>query len=360
MIVEQGDHELVEQLSNARYASLSSRAATDAAHGIVDSLISFVEGGEEYRKSRKYERGEKARFALRRTMEGLVGDLLRSYRDVKSGGWVYRSRKSGSFSGGDVSYRNFRAALGAFGNFIETRPGYQQRSNGFDPGGPSLPIRGKAARFRATPLFIDFCSSRGLDVHKINDHFIQDLPKEPLVKRAGSARDPYGTKVRGKPMGFERTGKALELEQQVRELNEFLDRFDLRGGAHRGYVRIFNQGDDPSFNWNKGGRLYSQGDDCYQHLSQDDRLRMLSTASRCARSTSGRAISRSTTRTMEHSWTPNVIRMSYRGFLPKPEGLSSSGSSRRSATTNILTDGRVKLPLITGRRMDMELEGVTR
>ena len=52
MIVEQGDHELVEQLNNARYASLTSRAVTDAAHGIVDSLISFVEGGEEYRKSR--------------------------------------------------------------------------------------------------------------------------------------------------------------------------------------------------------------------------------------------------------------------------------------------------------------------
>ena len=121
-------------------------------------------------------------------MEGLVGDLLRAYRHEKSSGWVYRSRKSGSFSGDDVSYRNFRAALGAFGNFIETRPGYQQRSNGFDLGGPSLPIRGKAARFRATPLFIDFCSHHGLDVRKINDHFIQDLPKEPLVKRAGSAR----------------------------------------------------------------------------------------------------------------------------------------------------------------------------
>lgn len=178
LISEQSDRQLVSQLSNASYASLTSRAVTDAARGIVDSLVSFVEGGEEYRKSRKYKRGEHARHALRRTMEGLVGDLLRSYRDEKSRGWVYRSRKSGSFSGDDVSYRNFRAALGAFGNFIETRPGYQQRSNGFDPGGPSLPIRGKAARFRATPLFIDFCSSYGLDVRKINDHFIQDLPKE--------------------------------------------------------------------------------------------------------------------------------------------------------------------------------------
>jgi hypothetical protein len=75
-------------------------------------------------------------------------------------------------------------------------------------------------------------------------------------------------------MRFERTGKAKELEQQVRDLNEFVDRFDICGGSHRGYIRVFNQGDHPSFDWNKGGRLYSQGDDSYQRLSQDKRLWM--------------------------------------------------------------------------------------
>ncbi|MGB8629889.1 MAG: hypothetical protein WCD69_10920 [Xanthobacteraceae bacterium] len=99
-------------------------------------------------------------------------------------------------------------------------------------------------------------------------------PATPLVKKAGSVRDPYGAKVRGKPMRFERTGKAKELEQQVRDLNEFLDRFDIGGGSHRGYIRVFNQGDNPCFDWNKGGRLYSQGDDSYQRLKQDRRLGM--------------------------------------------------------------------------------------
>jgi hypothetical protein len=50
---DQHDHELIDQLNNARYASLTSRAVTDAARGIIDRLIEFLEGREEHRKSRK-------------------------------------------------------------------------------------------------------------------------------------------------------------------------------------------------------------------------------------------------------------------------------------------------------------------
>jgi hypothetical protein len=47
------------------------------------------------------------------------------------------------------------------------------------------------------------------------------------------------------------------------------------GGTHRGYRRIFNCGDQEGFDWNKGGRLYSQGEDSYQRLHKDERLKML-------------------------------------------------------------------------------------
>jgi hypothetical protein len=272
--LDQRQQIFVDQLNNARYASLTSRAVTDAARGVIDRLIEFLEGREEYRKLRKNKRSEKARFDVRRAMEGFVGDLLRAQQDEESGGWVYRSLKINSFSGEAVSYRNFHAVLASLGDFVEHKTGYQERSNLAGPGGPSLPMRGKASRFRATPDFIEYCGHHGLDVAEINEHFIQDLPQQTLVKRAGSARDKYGTKVRGKTMKFERTGKGLQLEQQVRHLNNFLDGVDLRGGAHRGYVRIFNQGDHSGFDWNKGGRLYSQGDNSYQRLKQNDRLRM--------------------------------------------------------------------------------------
>jgi len=62
----------------------------------------------------------------------------------------------------------------------------------------------------------------------------------------------------GRPMEFERTTQVLKIEEAVRELNEFFNKQVLRGGAHHGYIRIFSNGDDPDFDWNKGGRFYSQ------------------------------------------------------------------------------------------------------
>jgi hypothetical protein len=64
------------------------------------------------------------------------------------------------------------------------------------------------------------------------------------------------------------------LEANVRELNSFLDAFKYEGGRHHGYTRIFNRGDAEDFDWNKGGRLYGQGEKTYQQLPEEKRLEM--------------------------------------------------------------------------------------
>ena len=49
----------------------------------------------------------------------------------------------------------------------------------------------------------------------------------------------------------------------------------ITGGSHEGFYRQFELGDDePTFGWNKGGRLYSRGEGNYQTLKEADRLRM--------------------------------------------------------------------------------------
>jgi hypothetical protein len=75
-------------------------------------------------------------------------------------------------------------------------------------------------------------------------------------------------------MNFNPTPHTRALENEIKEINQFLDQFVLMGGTHRHLVRIFNEGNDPRFDWNKGGRLYSQGNGTYQQLPKSDRLRM--------------------------------------------------------------------------------------
>jgi hypothetical protein len=59
-------------------------------------------------------------------------------------------------------------------------------------------------------------------------------------------------------MEFERAGVVTLIEDQVKELNLFFAQQKLRSGSHHGYVRVYNNGDNPRFHWNMGGRPYSQ------------------------------------------------------------------------------------------------------
>ena len=77
-------------------------------------------------------------------------------------------------------------------------------------------------------------------------------------------------------MKFDHTTASLKLQADVFELNEYLAKQSIEGGVHRGYVRIFQNGDHPAFDWNFGGRLYSQpaGDTNYQQLKGTQRRKM--------------------------------------------------------------------------------------
>ena len=75
-------------------------------------------------------------------------------------------------------------------------------------------------------------------------------------------------------MRYEHTDATRGAERHLKELNAFFDTCDLRHGVHRGYIRIFNNGDDPAFEWNMGGRLYSYGEGNYQQMNREERLRM--------------------------------------------------------------------------------------
>jgi hypothetical protein len=155
-------------------------------------------------------------------------------------------------------------SLGSLGLIEQTKA--VQHKNEFGWG------RGWAPRFRATPRLIQMAAECGVDAAR--DHFITALPKKPLVQRGGSTREPGRRKMTGKVMKITYSPDVEAIERTIIDLNTFLNRFSICGGVHRGFVRIFNLGDHPSFRWNLGGRLYSQGQDSYQNLSSGERLKI--------------------------------------------------------------------------------------
>jgi hypothetical protein len=146
--------------------------------------------------------------------------------------------------------------------------------------GPVVALQRWAARFRATPSLLELTARHRVPLQSAGQHFSfkYQLPKWPLQKRKAKT-NPYTRKqVRGSAMQFVHSTTSRKLEADVRELNEFLARQQIEGGGdvvHQGYIRIFQNGDQPGFDWNYGGRLYSQPPATnYQQMSKKARLKM--------------------------------------------------------------------------------------
>ena len=89
---------------------------------------------------------------------------------------------------------------------------------------------------------------------------------------------PLGrNKVKGRMVIYPKTPTTERLKSEIKEINEFLKGFTLTGATHRGYRRIYNQGDDlKTYKWDKGGRLYGSGDDNnYLIIKKAKRKKML-------------------------------------------------------------------------------------
>ncbi|TAL82094.1 MAG: hypothetical protein EPN75_02925 [Beijerinckiaceae bacterium] len=260
-------------LEHSKYADLNSRAVSDEAKAFIEQLASLVEDQEiaSGLRSNRRRAANKVR-EHRQALGAFVGDLLAAGTKIKAAGWCHRSLKAETFTRERVSYRTFVDMLAALKDlgYVEHREG-QQRLRKFGPK-EYIALKGMASRFRATSAFLRLAKEAGIYKDTISHHFIEDLPQHPLVLKASSKRIA-GQKAEGKAMRITHTQKSLALEEEVRRLNKFLDGFDIRGAVHKGYRRIFNQGDVKGFDWDRGGRLYG-GDESYQRQSKDVRLKM--------------------------------------------------------------------------------------
>ena len=206
-------------------------------------------------------------------MGAVVADLLFALT-TSAEGWTYRSLRPEAFTGSGVGYRSIIKILTALKDmqFCEMKPGY--RSGGrFEENEDWIAFQSNATRFRATAELIGLAANLGVTIENVREHFSQGLPTHPIIRKAASKRR-YGRKIPGRRMSYEKTEQTRKLEERVRKLDEFISHHKIDGGLHLGFNRIFNEGDVPDFDWNRGGRLYSVGDSSYQLLDKESRLRM--------------------------------------------------------------------------------------
>lgn len=225
-------------------------------------------------KDRKYKR----RGAEVHKFEGAVGailaDLFKATEQDRQR-WSYRTMTASAFTDDWVSsrhFQSFRAAALSL-ELIETLPGHYARIE-FQPGVTSG--SGKTSRFRPTEALFAFAAQWNITPENIDEHFKQHDPDYGIVLREGS-RQVGGDKIKGRAIKIKKTDQTEQTEQltlDVSDLNSFLRKHKIVGGTHKGYQRIFNQGNVDGYRWNKGGRLYSVGDKNYQTLKKEQRLRM--------------------------------------------------------------------------------------
>ncbi len=242
----------------AHFAPLNCLAVTDEAIQLVDSLLGTIETHELASGSRTNQRLA-GQSKLRIAIAGFLGDLLGAIGDSKAEGWTYRSLKAEEYTGEPVSVRTFTALVDSF-----TALGYLEHSlgkkhwtaNGFDRSAAPRATGGRASHFKATPLLADLAARYDITGENADLHFLPPLPECPIILK--SSKTGAGRfKVRGIKMSYIETPQVLQLESEMTTLNEFLDGFTIQGAKHRGYWRIFNEGDDVEpYQWNKGGRLY--------------------------------------------------------------------------------------------------------
>lgn len=257
------------ELRDATFASLEGHPCTEAAQALTEvvneqALHQLVHA--EFLGEPKTNRNK-----LKPAIAAFLADLLSA-----EGKWVYRSLKKDSFTG-PVGARAFLALQQAMRELglVDHYGGNVSHWVRFDERGPALANRRWASRYRPTKKLIALAGEHGISLENALDHFDYGLPKQPLQKRAASTRVAR-RKVQGEVMKFEHTDLSLKLEADVQELNEFLAKQTFGGGCvHRGYVRMFHNGDAADFNWDQGGRLYSQpADRNYQQQSGEKRLEM--------------------------------------------------------------------------------------
>jgi hypothetical protein len=176
-----------KELRAATYASLRAHPISKQAEALVSTLAGMLEDHALATGARKNERKDTAeKFYY--VIGAFLADLLRTYGDDEPAPnpWVYHSMHAKSFTGASVSFRTFASLVDGLKQL-----GLLQHVDGHDVSSEPEDRSKFAARFRATPALLSFCTEHSVEPTKVHDHFEFefDLPKCALRGMATGESD---------------------------------------------------------------------------------------------------------------------------------------------------------------------------
>jgi hypothetical protein len=262
--------EAADEASEGYYLSLVCLPYSPQAVALVAEINGLIRALEPP----EYRIRQEATAAL----GAVLADLFAA-ADSSSPTYGFRSMAAGSFSGEAIGFRGVSRAVNGLERlgFIIVRPGIKHNAG--------RKTRGDAAsRFLVQQALIDRAAAHGITPDNWGAHFRQ-RPRpisiaEPITLRKARGYDWGKRPDRGEPMPIDWTNpKAIAARKQVDELNHYFASVEIsaiRGSGtaqsdcHYGFKRIFNEGDDPAFDYDRGGRLFSVHGG-FQQLSKAER-----------------------------------------------------------------------------------------
>ena len=264
---------------NARMIVFNMRCSSEGGLSLVKTIAYRIEAHE----SRKRKRRQSDQKSFLMCVEAVTAFILRSAA-VPLSPWCYRSLHRQGFSDAEVGADTFIKVIRSMEalGLVTSHRGGNQANPFHQPGGVSKAYNpGLASRFKASDRLIDLADEHGVVLKEVDTHFHTLKPTKVIICRPKTKKEGR-FKKRSRSISFERDDRTKYLERKVLELNDYLYEQELGGGLFTGYQRIFNEGDHPAFNWDRGGRLYCVGDDNYQLLKKEERLKMTINGERVA------------------------------------------------------------------------------
>lgn len=250
---------------NAVHAPLMGRPISDQGRAVVARLHDAITTHELTVNPRKYAR-RKTSAQFNKAIGAFAADILLAQTHKKAKGWIRRSLRVESFDNGPVTRTQARAVVDGL-----VALGLMRHVKGYPEMTAFGPSRYVSPKLRAEPAMLKLAKECGVDADKAEQHFTKGPPKDLVVVRGASVYDGY-KKIKGNVL--KKIDAPSHLWDEMLELNTFLEGFTLEHGTHRGFFRGYNNGDYPGFDFDRGGRIYSAGEDSYQNLPGEERLKL--------------------------------------------------------------------------------------